>query len=143
MKKEIQELVQFALNSKNTENKKVQINLVDQSEAKILKLKTGLSLLGFKRVIDKFGINHTLKNHGDINKEKLRGQIAISNEDFELIPKINKSKNLIYVSKNKLGNDAFLYEAIIKDTFYYVEEVRTGKKELCMTTMYKRKPTTK
>ena len=92
-------------------------------------------------MVDKFAINHTIKKHGDAVQEKLRGQIAITNEDFELIPKINKSKNIIHLSKNKFGNDVLLYEAVIKDTFYYVEEVRTGKKELCMTTMYKRKPT--
>lgn len=141
MKKEIQELVQFAISSKNSENKKVQISIVDEQESNIIKLKTGLSLIGFVRVVDKFAINHTIKKHGDAVQEKLRGQIAITNEDFELIPKINKSKNIIHLSKNKFGNDVLLYEAVIKDTFYYVEEVRTGKKELCMTTMYKRKPT--
>ena len=73
--------------------------------------------------------------------EAKRGQIAITEEDFELVPIIVKSQNIIHVSKNKIGNDLILYEAIIKDTFYYVEEVRKGRKELCMTTMYKRKPT--
>ena len=53
------------------------------------------------------------------------------------MPQIVKSQNIIHVSKNKLGNDIILYEAIIKDTFYYVEEVRKGRKELCMATMYK------
>lgn len=142
MNEEIKALVEFAKNSKNSANSKLQINVVDEDEAEFLELKTGFKLLGYKRIIDKFSINHTLKNHGNIKIEALRGQIAITDEDFELIPKIMLSKNIIHTSKNNMGNDLILYEAIIENTFYYVEEVRKGKKELCMTTMYKRKPTT-
>ena len=140
MEKEIKDLVEFAINSKNPINSKLQISIIDALEAEILEIKTGFKLIGFKRIIDKLGINHTLKNHGNEAIEKRRGQIAITEEDFELVPKIVKSENIIHVSKNKLGNDMILYEAIIKDVFYYVEEVRKGRKELCMTTMYKRKP---
>lgn len=142
MNEEIKRLVEFAKNSKNGTNSKLEINVIDESEAKFLELKTGFKLLGYKRIIDKFSINHTLKNHGNVKIEALRGQIAITDEDFELIPKIIISKNIIHTSKNNMGNDLILYEAIIENTFYYVEEVRKGRKELCMTTMYKRKPTT-
>lgn len=141
MKNDIKVLVEFSVNSKSPTNSKLQIGYVDELEAKILELKTGFKLVGFKRVIDKFGINHTLKQHGNIKKEQLRGQIAITKKDFELVPLIAVSNNIIHVSKNKFGNDIILYEAIIKNTFYYVEEVRKGRKELCMATMYKRKPT--
>ena len=142
MNEEIKALVEFAKNSKNAVNSKLQISSIDEVEAEFLELKTGFKLLGYKRIIDKFSINHTLKNHGNSKTEALRGQIAITDQDFELIPIIVISKNVIYTSINKMGNDLILYEAIIDNTFYYVEEVRKGKKELCMTTMYKRKPTT-
>ncbi|TAF74461.1 MAG: hypothetical protein EAZ53_08735 [Bacteroidetes bacterium] len=141
MIEKIKALVEFAKNSKNAINSKLQISIIEQKEAEFLELKTGIKLLGYKRVIDKFGINHTLKNHGNAKTEALRGQIAITDIDFELIPLIVLSKNVIHTSKNNMGNDLILYEAIIENTFYYVEEVRKGKKELCMTTMYKRKPT--
>lgn len=141
MENEIKQLVEFAKSSKNPINSKLQISIIDELEAEMIELKTGFKLVGFKRIIDKFGINHTLKHHGNVDIENRRGQIAITEEDFELVPQIVKSQNIIHVSKNKIGNDIILYEAIIKDTFYYVEEVRKGRKELCMTTMYKRKPT--
>lgn len=92
MKQKIRKLVDFAINSKSPTNMKLILNIIDEKEASYLNYKTGLSLNGYKRCIDKFGINHTLKNHGDV--------------------------------------------------FYYAEEVRTGRKELCFATMYKRKPTT-
>jgi phage-Barnase-EndoU-ColicinE5/D-RelE like nuclease3 len=141
MKKEIEELVTFSVTSKSPLNSKLQINIIDEFEANILEQKTGFKLIGYKRIIDKFGINHTLKQHGEVEAENLRGQIAVTKKDFELVPIIAISENIIDVSKNKFGNDIILYEAIIKNTFYYIEEVRKGRKELCMTTMYKRKPT--
>ena len=143
MKTEITELVEFAINSKNTLNKKVSINIVDELEAAILKAKTGFDLLGFKRIIDKSSINHAIKEHGNVKTEASRGQIAITKKDFELIPQIVKSENVIYSGKSKAGIDCILYEIVINNTYYYVEEIRKGKKELCLKSLYKRKPTTK
>jgi hypothetical protein len=57
-----------------------------------------------------------------------------------LIPQIVSSENIIWVGKNKLGRDCLLYEAIIDEVFYYVEEIRVGRKGLAMNTLYKRKP---
>lgn len=143
MSKEIKELVQFAISSKNAVNKKVSISTFTVSEAKTLKAKTDLDLNGYTRIIDKFGINHTLKEHGNEKTERPRGLILVTKEDFEFIPEIVKSENVIYSGKSKLGLDCLLYEAIIDEIYYYIEEVRKGKKELCIKTMYKRKPTTK
>ena len=143
MSKEIKELVQFAISSKNAVNKKVSISTITVSEAKTLKAKTDLDLNGYTRIIDKFGINHTLKEHGNEKTERPRGLIPVTKEDFEFIPEIVKSENVIYSGKSKLGLDCLLYEAIIDEIYYYIEEVRKGKKELCIKTMYKRKPTTK
>lgn len=57
MIEEIKALVELAKNSKNSVNSKLQINIIDEKEAEFLKLKTGFKLLGYKRIIDKFGIN--------------------------------------------------------------------------------------
>ena len=110
---------------------------------KVLKAKTDIDLTGYTRVIDKSGINHTIKNHGNEKKEQSRGQIAITNEDFELIPEIIKSENVIYSGKNDLGKDCLLYEAHIGSLIFYIEEIRTGRKQLCLQTMYKRKKPTR
>jgi hypothetical protein len=143
MNKEIKELVDFAINSKSAVNKKVNISTISVLEAKTLKAKTNLDLSGYTRIIDKFGINHTLKEHGNEKTERPRGLIPVTKEDFEFIPEIVKSENVIYSGKSKLGLDCLLYETIIDDIYYYIEKVRKGKKELCIKTMYKRKPITK
>lgn len=54
-----------------------------------------------------------------------------------------KTDNIIYSGKSKTGNDSILYEYIENNIFFYVEEVRTGRKQLCIKTLYKRKPTIK
>ena len=132
MKEEIKELVEFAITSKSPQNKKLEIATITVSEAKKLKAKTDFDLIDYRRIIDKFGINHTLKEHGQAKTETSRGLIPVSKEDFELIPIIVKSENVIYSGKSKLGLDCLLYEAIINDVYYYIEEIRKGRKELCI-----------
>jgi hypothetical protein len=40
--------------------------------------------------------------------------------------------------KTNLGRETIVYEKQIGDVLYSVEEVRTGRRELAMQTMYKR-----
>jgi hypothetical protein len=143
MNKEIRELVTIALKPKEVNQVKVEISVIDKKEAAFLKSKTGFDFTGYKRIIDNYGIKHTLKEHGKESTEKPRGQIAVTKEDFELIPEIVKTENVIFSGKNKHGKNCILYEAEFNNVFFYVEEIRTGKKELALNTMYKRKPTRK
>ena len=135
----IKKLVSFALTNKTNVNKIVSLGLITPKEAIILKAKTGFSLEGYERVIDIFSIKHTLKNHGNEKAEKLRGQIAVTESDFEKIPDIIKSENVIFTGKNKQGKTCLLYEAKLGNTYYYIEEIRTGRKNLMLNTLYKRK----
>lgn len=125
----------------DTSNKKSEILIakVSKIEAEKIKLKTGKDVSGFEHVIDNYGIIHTLKSHGNKIKEALRGQIAIELKDFELIPKIILTENIIYSGKNKIGNDIILYEKKIGLVYYYAEEIRNKKKKLALNSMWKRK----
>ncbi|MDR0370499.1 MAG: hypothetical protein LBH80_01400, partial [Prevotellaceae bacterium] len=96
----------------------------------------------YVHTIDNFSVAHSLKQHGNKNREESRGQIALSDSDFELIPHIIESYESIEFDKNKRGQDIIKYSKTFEDGItYYVEEVRVGRKELSMTTMYKRKLT--
>lgn len=110
MKNKIKELVQFARTRKNAINRYVEIDKVTDKEAALIKLKTELDVKGYTHIIDKSAINHTLKHHGNDKQEKLRGQIAVTENDFLLIPEILKSENIIYTGKSKLGKDCILYQ---------------------------------
>ena len=109
MKKEIIELVKDAIIHKS-KKLSLEIGIVTTKEAEKIKLLTNLNVNGYKRIIDNYGVLHTLKNHGNVKLEESRGQIAITENDFTKIPSIVKTDNIIYSGKDRLGNDIILYE---------------------------------
>lgn len=117
---------------------KAELGKITAKEAKILKAKTGFDLSGYERVVELDGIIHTIKKHGDVLKEKMRKQIAIIDRDFELIPDIFNTENVIYAGKDKSGQDVLLYEKVIGQRFYYCEVIRSRSKRLALKTMYKK-----
>lgn len=137
--KAIRELVHFAKTDKTNTNKILRLGLITIEQSVTIECKTGFELIGYERTIDTSAIRHILKKHGNQQKEMLRGQIAVTDEDFELIQCIAMPDNIISFSKNKLGNDCLLYKIKLDDTFFYAEEIRTGKKHLALNTLYKRK----
>jgi hypothetical protein len=105
-----------------------------------IKNMTGVDVSGYKHTIDVSGINHTIKNHGNEKSEASRGQIAITEKDFEKIPEtLTTPDNISYAGKDAKGNDIIRYTKKFNDEIYLFEEIRTGKKELAFETMYKRK----
>jgi riboflavin synthase len=134
-----QEIILFVADARQQKsiNKKMVIDIVSYKEIELLK-KIGLDVTGFKRIMDYSAVRHILKGHGDPQKENERGQIAISESDFIFIPYITKHFSNIRFSKNRIGLTVILYEYKGENIIYYLEEVRTGKKELALSTMYKK-----
>ena len=137
---QLQKLVEFALTAPKNQNFTVILGELKPHEVIEIEKKTGLNLEGYTHIVDRFAVGHTLKVHGNEKEEALRGQVAVTPQDFKKIPRILKTDNIVYQGKNSKGLDCILYEAIIGNTYYYVVEVRTKRKQLAMTTMYKRKP---
>ena len=93
----------------------------------------------YKHTIDNSGIRHILNNHGT-EKEYKRGQIPVTDNDFQLIEDIVNNYDEVSTGTNKRGQVVVTYVKSYPDgTTYYVEEVRVGRKELAADTMYKRK----
>jgi len=108
-------------------------------QSRLIENKTGFDLFGYTRTIDTSAVKHILKKHGNSEKELLRGQIAVLDSDFDLINAIAFPENIISFEKNKIGNICLLYKTKIVETYFYAEEIRTGKKYLALNTLYKRK----
>ncbi|GEM_PF-1426769 len=68
-KRAIVELVQFAITDKTSRNRVLTIAKLTNDEASMIKLKSGLDVSGYTRVIDKSGINHAFNQHGNIKIE--------------------------------------------------------------------------
>lgn len=126
------------------EKRSVSIRSVDDSEAKAIEKSTGIAgTSGYTHTIDSFGMRHSYKQHGDEKGEAKRGQQAISREDFARIEQIIASPDARENGgKTKQGRDVLRYRKRFNGTVIYVEEVRTGKKELAFLSMWKVPATT-
>jgi hypothetical protein len=74
-----------------------------------------------------------------VAREAGRGQIPITPADIEKIPEILEAPDKIEISgKTRQGLDGILYVKRFNGTVYYVQEVRTGRRQLATVTMWKK-----
>ena len=102
---------------------------------------TGFNLAGFTRVLDNYGVRHTMKQHGDSARELKRGQLAVTLEDFGLIPLITGEPDNVYRDeKNRIGREVIVFVKVIDGIGYrYVEEIRGKHKLVAPDSMRKKK----
>lgn len=142
MKKEIRELVGYALSDIDNKNKALEIGMVNKKQSQIIKENIGLETYGCKRFLDTSAIKHILRKHGSIKTEEKRGQIAINIDDFEQIPfYISNADSIEYVGKNKLKQDVFKYSMSEENQIVIIESVVLNKygNKIYIETMYKKK----
>jgi hypothetical protein len=142
--KKLIEFVAKSLEKPTHKQEKFVLEKLSEQEVSLLKTKTGFDVSDFSRIIDNFAIRHAFSHHGNPKTEEKRGQIAITIEDFEKIPEIvTQFDNRETGEKNTAQRDLLKYtkeEELCK--YIYVEEIRTGKKELALQTFYKQKSAT-
>ena len=97
----------------------------------------GIDLKGFKHVIETSGVQHSINRHGKQSNDRE----PLSIEDFLLIPFIIRNRDRVNISTTTTKQheaNVLVYEKQIGLDYYYVEEIRTGKKSLAFHTLYKR-----
>lgn len=140
--KKVESIKQLIEELKNDKSAFLRYEIGELSEKEIQQIKeaTGFDLSGYTRTMYSYGVNHAIKKHGNPKTEESRGQVAITEEDFELIPQIVANPDSIeFGEKNDLGDDLIKYSKIIGNQLFYVEEIRNGRKEVVLQTLYKRK----
>ena len=102
---------------------------------------TGFNLTGFTRILDNYGVRHTMKHHGNPAWELKRGQLAVTFEDFGLIPLITGEPDTAYADgKTKIGREVMVFSKLVDGIGYlHVEEVRGGHKLVATVSMRKKK----
>lgn len=83
-----------------------------------------------------------IHNNDHVEKEKRKGQLPISENEYLLIPTILENYDSVEMSpnKNKEGNKVIIYKKKFPNNeIYYLEEVRTGRKSLAFQSMYKKR----
>lgn len=101
---------------------------------------TGFNLTDFEALIDNYAVIHTFKSHGNARKEEARGQFAIEEDDFGLVPMILAEPDAVFADgKTKQGRDALVFTKLVGDVGYWlVQEIRPSKKTLAMVSMRKK-----
>ena len=125
----IQEILDFINVVTNQTNKNfIDFLKIDTEQAQTIKEITGVEVKGYVHSLDNSGVLHALKHKN------------ISVADLLLIPFI--IENYDFIGKGKEDN-TIVYKKIINQEYYYVEEIRTGRKKLDLKTLYKHKKRSK
>ncbi len=133
-------ITQFAMEAMTVADRRI-IEVIGKVEnAALIFEKTGHDVSGFTRVLDNYGVRHTIKQHGDPVKEIRRGQIAVTLDDFSKIALITSAPDDIFSDgKNKIGRDVLVFVKVIAGIGYrHVEEIR-GKNKLVATDSLRKK----
>ena len=92
----------------------------------------------YKHTLDNNAIKHALNRHGS-EKERLQGQLPITEEDIENVSDVINNYDEINIEENKRGQKNIVYKKSYPNgTTLYIEEVRTGRKELAMASIRKK-----
>lgn len=140
-KEELKQVIDKAKNNP-TEHQKLVIGTVSKDLEEKAK-ENGFDIAGYQHDLDVSGTRHAIKEHGQPKTEEPRGQIAITDEDFEKIPEVIYGyDDVSFTGKNKIGRETITYKKTFDDgTIMYVEEIRDKRKTLTINTMYKYKNT--
>ena len=140
-KEELKQVIDKAKNNP-TEHQKLVIGTVSKDLEEKAK-ENGFDIAGYQHDLDVSGTRHAIKEHGQPKTEEPRGQIAITDGDFEKIPEVIYGyDDVSFTGKNKIGRETITYKKSFNDgTIMYVEEIRDKRKTLTINTMYKYKNT--
>lgn len=132
---------QFVERSMATGDRKITLDLGTVKNVERIREKTGFDLTGFTRLIDNYGVRHTLGNHGDVRKEASRGQLAVTVDDFLLLTTIMDFFDEVrHDGKNRVGRDVLVFTKEIDEVGYrHVVEVREGKKLVVTDSLRKKR----
>ena len=93
----------------------------------------------YTHVLDNFAIRHIFTKHAS-EKEVLRGQIKIEDDDILLLPSLLNNFDNLHMEVMPGGRTLIHYRKNYPDCIrIYIEEVRKGRHELAGVTYFKRK----
>lgn len=142
IQKELHNRIQNAILSKNS-RKNTFLGVVSDKVANKVKSLLGIDISGREHIITDYDIRHIIKQHGNPEIEKTKGQIAITSKDIEKIPDIiNNYDKIVQGTDNKQG-ETIRYIKNYPDNKCYVVEVipMANDTSLYIKTMWK-KPVT-
>lgn len=132
---DIDDFVDEAINSKSS-NKTLYFDKINDYLAEEIYIKLGINLKNYNISLKANNIKKIMKDHGNVNNELLRGQIAITKDDFKYIDDvILESDNFYYSGTTKNGKPSIIFEKIIDNKYVIVEYISDKHHNLEVQTM--------
>ena len=136
--KDIMLFVKQELNKK-TSNSKLYFGKINDITSNRIKMLTGLDLSNYNISLKGDNVRKIIKDHGNKVLEKLRGQEAITLEDFKHIDDIILEADNIYLSGKTINNkDVITFVKKLNNKYTLVEFISIKRKTLETQTMYKK-----
>ena len=95
-KAHFEEIIQFAAEAMRIADRQTLLVIGPVVNVALIQAQTGFNLVGYTRALDNYGVRHTMKQHRDPGRELKRGQLAVTLEDFALIPLITGEPDYVY-----------------------------------------------
>lgn len=137
-------LLAAAARSSGNENTTLVLGPVTDDALAILQREGVPVEVGYRHTADMYAVRHALSRHGDAQVEAKQGQLPLSDADIAAIPEAIAAPDAwILGAKTPRGQDIVGNLKRLPDgTVLYLEEVRSGRKALAMTSMRKYPGTT-
>ena len=99
----------------------------------------GLALDGYRATLDTPAVRHVIREHGDELTETARGQIPVTEADFEALPDaLATAEKIAFGIKNRRSQDGVAFLKTLPDgSTLVITEVRTGRGELALASLRK------
>lgn len=138
IRQQLQALAEAARQPGNV-NQTVDVGLVHPAHALALQGEGLPVQSGWRHTADMFAVRHALARHSDAAKEQSRGQLPLTDADIRAIADVVRRPDAwVLGAKTPRGQDVVASIARQADgTLLYVQEVRTGRRTLAMTSMRK------
>lgn len=95
---------------------------------------------GYRHEVDAYAARHAVKQHGNPDSESARGQIALTAEDWAMIPDVLAAPDRVdYAGRTGIGREGISVLKRINGHMLVIEEVRTGRGTLAVTSVWKYK----
>jgi hypothetical protein len=142
-KAHFEEIIRFAAEAMRIADRQTLLVIGPVDNVALILAQTKFNLAGYTRVLDNYGARHTMKQHSDPVRELKRGQLAVTLEDFGLIPLITGEPDYVCADgKNRIGREVIVFVKLIDGIGYrHVEEIRGKHKLVATDSMRKKKGT--
>jgi leucyl-tRNA synthetase len=136
----LQDLIDLTYSNPGAPRRRVAFGQVMEDIASKIRIATNLELNGYIHVLDNYGVRHARKEHGDPGAERRRGQEAVDDATFFLVPWVVLAPDSIeYGGKSSTGLDVLRFKKQINGVMVVAEEVRASANLLAVVTVYKRR----